>query len=353
MLVPSQPPSSGDDVSLVAADPDLRVGAGAGDTDSEFGAGAVFGKERVDRFEQDGFPAGHHLRYVRIEAGGAMEIQGLPVQVIDSAESDGCAGDIVVEPSEREMPVDKEEVAAHLAGNIRGGGGPDVTGLQRIRLLFGFASLALPAQAQLIDLLLNSGAGEVQAVGNEGTLQADSVDDRVRAGWQEQIGVKAQAAIHQRRLAIRSKVEDILNPTWADSNIELDLMTRIAGGVANHFSVRQDVRLAKPRIDRAEEGVAAGAVHNGMKGGVQRQGMTGRVEAEIWRLCFAVHLDLIQAADIGTGRGERAADAVELVQVGMAERVGAVHGRFTWAFLLERAEVTAGIDVADRFRVDH
>ena len=107
-------------VLVVEVEADVGVGGGAADFDGDLSAGAVFGEEGVDGFEQPGFPAGDHLGDVSVEAGLAAEVEGLVVEVVDAVHGDVGAGDAVVEGGEGDFAVGEGEVAAHFGGDVGG-----------------------------------------------------------------------------------------------------------------------------------------------------------------------------------------------------------------------------------------
>ena len=107
-------------VLVVEVEADVGVGSGATDFDGDLGAGAVFGEEGIDGFEEPGFPAGDHLGDVGVEAGQAGEVEGLIVEVVDAVHGDVGAGDAVVEGGEGDFAVGEGEGTAHFGSDVGG-----------------------------------------------------------------------------------------------------------------------------------------------------------------------------------------------------------------------------------------
>src|SRR5579864_7817499 len=69
-------------VLVMEVESKARSFAGAADFERKFGAGSVLVEERVDRLQQNRFPAGSHLRQLRVQPKHAVKIKGISIQAV-------------------------------------------------------------------------------------------------------------------------------------------------------------------------------------------------------------------------------------------------------------------------------
>ena len=134
------------------------------------------------------------------------------------------------------------------------------------------------------------GAGE-----SEGAVEAEAVRDGGGAWGQVEFGMHLHLAGHEGRRGFDGEQEDVLDEAGVDGDVEADVAAGDAGGV-DDFAVGHDVGVLEPRVDGLEEGVAVGAVDDGVEFGVERHGAFGDVEAEVRSGGGAVDDDAVELA---------------------------------------------------------
>ena len=306
-------------VLVVEVETDGGVGGGAADFDRDKSACAILRKEGIDGFEEPGFPAGDHLGYVGVEAGGAGEVEGLAFDVVDALHGDVGAGDAVVDGGQSELARSEGEVAAHLCGDVGGGGRGQILGWRRVlrsvpagrgvllcilhgrTFLVGLLGFALAAETEFVDLALNLVAGEVGIGQIEAALETDLVGHGSRTRGQIEFGVDLDLAGHEGLVGFDGETEHVLDVAGIDGELEADVATLDAGDV-DDLALGDDVGVQEPCIDGLEVGIAVGAVDDGVEFGVERQGVVGDVEAEVGGGGGAVHNDVVELALVAAVR---------------------------------------------------
>ena len=89
--------------------------------------------------------------------------------------------------------------------------------------------------------------------------------------------------------------------------------------LAHDGAGRDDVRLSELGVDAVEPGIAIGPVDDGFEARGQRHWLIGEIDGEVRRLGLAIDLDALERAAILSDRRQDAADALDVVEVGVSK----------------------------------
>lgn len=329
---------------VVEVEAEFGVLAGAGDADGDFSAGAVLLEEAVGGLEECAEDAADNLRDGGVEFGFTGEVECAAVGAVLAGQLDGGAGDGVGEGGEG------DDAGGHGEAALHGGAGGVGVGCLH---LFG---MALAAQAEIGDLVLDVGAGEADLVEVEGALDLEALVHGDGAGRDVQSGIHGERTDEQRGGLVAGEMKEVFDACALHGDVEGDVMAvadevagcrRVGCGDADDLALSGEVRAAEDGVDGLEPGVAVGAVDSGVEVGVQRHGVAEVGEAEVGGVGVAVDDDVAQGALVLAGGRENAADAFEGAEVGVVEGVLALDGILAGIGNLPGAEVAGGVNGAD------
>ncbi len=319
----------------------LYVVASAADGDGQLEALAVLLEERIERGEEDGLPAGDHLRGGGVGADVAEELEGAAVNQVGSMELRGAAGNLVVERGDEQLRVAEREVNGHLGGDF---------GLEVAARGLGVVRVALGAHAHGIDAVLQLGVGELDALNVDRAGELKLLHDANVAGRNVEPGVESDVAAHDGWLGLHRELEEIFDAAARHVDGEADVVALAVD--VGHGAPRGEVGVKQRGVHGIERGVAIGAVDEGVEGGLEGDGVVGDVEREIGGGGGAVDGDVIESAGELASGGEGSADAFDGVEVGVGKGVLAVDGGGAGIVAVPGAEVAGSVDGADGLGID-
>ena len=315
---------------------EVDVAALAADGDGQVEAGAVALEERIEGGEKDGLPSGDHLRGGGLGEDVAFELVGIAGEEVDAVEVHLASGDLVAKRVYGHGSVGEREVDGHLGGDLGfavGAGGLHVFGL------------ALRAQAEAVDAVLQLGVAELDVLDAEIAGDLHLLRDADVARWDVQLDLFGEDAGHDGRLGLHAELEHVLDAAVGHVDGERNVVAftpQVGDG-----ALTGEVRLPEDGLDGVESGSAGGGVDEGVEGGFEADGVVADVEREVRGAGGAIDDESAEAALEASGGAEGAADAFDGAEVDVGVGVLAVNRSSTGVVAAPGAEVPGGVDLAE------
>ncbi len=323
-------------VGAVHREAEVYVVLDSADGDWELQAFAVFAEERIEGSEQDGFPAGDHLRGHGIGTDMSEELEGGAVDGVGPVHLGIAARNLVVKRRDEQEGAPQGKVYRHLGGDF---------GFEVAAGCFGVSGMALGTHAEGVDTVLQLGVGELDGLDVDLSGELHLLDNADIAGRDMQFGVEGDVAAHDGRLGFHAEFEQIFDTAVRHEDGEVDVVALAVD--IDDGTLGAEVGVKECGLNRGEDGVAVGGVDEGVEGGLKRDWVVRDVEREVGDAVGAVDGDVIEASVEVADAGEGSTDAADGAEVGVGEGVMAVDLGGAGIVAVPRAEVAGGVDGAD------
>src|SRR5579863_10002520 len=106
-------------ILVVEVEAEMGLVARTGDLEWNFCASSILPKERIHRFQQNGFPARSHLGELGVQSQGSVKIENVAVETVLARHVGPCARNLEMQRREGKHALTKDEYAFEVGSNIR------------------------------------------------------------------------------------------------------------------------------------------------------------------------------------------------------------------------------------------
>ena len=181
------------------------------------------------------------------------------------------------------------------------------------------------------------------------SVQIQPVREVARSRGQVKFRVEVYRSGQRRLVGLHRQAQQVFNPAFVDGHVERDFLALLVFVLRlHHAALGHDDCIQQARSHRVQQGVSVGSVHGGAEVRLQIERMPADGHGEVGSRGLAFYFDLLQhAAKFPVGR-KNAADAFEVSQVSLVERVLGCQRRLAGIVRAPRAEASLGLDFARR-----